>query len=76
VFHNSNTAWMNVEEHNFVKGFICSVGSEKSISTYPRRAANYVPIPVLLPENWLWFFYDQNPNVVTGENGCLALPPK
>lgn len=71
IFHNSNVSW-NADEHNFVRGFVCNVGKEKYVSSYPKRSTNVQTTGTLNPMYWIWWLYEKNPNVVTGEDGCLA----
>lgn len=64
IYHNSRAGNPNVAEHNFVRGFICAVGSERKIENFPRRYLGSVVGP-------MWFWMDQNPNVFTGGVACL-----
>lgn len=69
LFHNSPKPW-NSDEHNFVKGFLCAVGTEKYVADYPKRGFNVMPTGIIDPMYWIWWSYGNNFNVVTGEAGC------
>lgn len=69
IFHDSLAPILNVAEHNFVRGYLCTVGTESQVSHYLQRFSNAAP-PTgskVIP-----FYLGGNPKVYTGENGCLS----